>query len=169
MKEKWEKRNGRSGGKAGDSSFQGSSACEPSQPSPLPRKRFLLPTVGLLSLEKSTLSLFLEPISSAFKCWLIMCSTLFGGGRVIFLKELRQVNSINGQQWQEVIIAHLAQGFQRRIKASFLLPASALSTGRQRRLSEREMGQSLETWVLVPAVSYEASWQVYYGKPLNPA
>lgn len=81
-------------GKAGHSPFQGSSAREPSQPSPLPRKGFRLPAVGLLSLEKSTLSLSLEPISSAFKCWLVMCSTLFGGEGVFNLSHRVKTRSL---------------------------------------------------------------------------
>lgn len=83
-----------------------------------------------------------------------MWSTLFcwGGECCVFLKDLRQGHFINGQQRQDMVTAHLARDFQ-RIKAGFLLPASALSTGRQQRLPEREMGQSLETWVLVPVVS----------------
>lgn len=78
-------------------------------------------------------------------------SFLWGRGG-IFLKDLRQGHSINEQQRQEMVTAHLAHNFQ-TIKARFLLPASALSTGRQQRLPERETGQSSETWVLVPVVS----------------
>lgn len=49
---------------------------------------------------------------------------------------------------------HQANPFWKIIKRlRSLLSANALSTGRQHRLLEREMGQSPEIWVLVPAAS----------------
>lgn len=42
-----------------------------------------------------------------------------------------------------------------------------MSTGRQHRLLEKEMGQSPEIWVLVPAVSL--TWGTWCGQQQDPS
>lgn len=91
-------------------------------------------------------------------------------GASVSLGELRQYHFTNSEQRKaKEMLTVNKQTFSRkesRVLKSLLL-ANALSTGRQHRLLEREMGRSPEIWVLVPAGSL--TWGVHCGGQHNPS